>query len=84
MQPDGLPEIWQVVQRHVPYEDEYGRRGWQMPDDIERVYVNRLARDELGWQPRVDFAEALHRLRRDERPFCPLTYEVGSKGYHSR
>ena len=73
----------QVVQSHVPYEDEYDRRGWRMPDDIERVYDNRLARETLGWQPRVDFAEALARLRKGERVFGPLTYDVGEKGYHA-
>jgi len=71
-----------VVERCVPWRDEYARRGWRMPDDIGRVYVNRLAREELGWQPRIDFAAALRRLRRGEPMFGPLTYEVGAKRYH--
>jgi UDP-glucose 4-epimerase len=71
-----------IVEGCTPYRDEYVRRGWRMNDDVARVYVNTLARRELGWQPRVDFAEALRRLRQGERPFGPLTYEVGAKGYH--
>lgn len=71
-----------VVQRRVPWRELYAARGWHMPDDIERVYVNQLAREALGWRPRVDFAQALARLRRGEPPLGPLTYEVGVKGYH--
>jgi nucleoside-diphosphate-sugar epimerase len=42
-----------VVRRHVPaYEAVFAAGGWRMPDDIERVYVNRRARDRLGWKPR--------------------------------
>src|SRR5262249_19764631 len=39
-----------VVRRRVPdYEEEYTRRGWSMFPGIDRVYVNELARRELGW-----------------------------------
>src|SRR5215813_14197844 len=45
-----------VVQRYVPeFAIEYARRGWTMPANIDRVYVNALARNELGWHPRHDF-----------------------------
>ena len=38
-----------VVRRRVPgYEAEYARLGWRMFPSIERVYVNRRAREELG------------------------------------
>ncbi len=74
----------EVIQGYVPYREEYARRGWRTDDDVARVYVNQRARQELGWCPRVDFAEALRRLRQGERPFGPLTYEVGSKGYHAQ
>lgn len=53
-----------VVQRLVPgYEAEYVRRGWQMFPDIDRVYVNDLAREELGWQTQHDFGYFIDRLR---------------------
>src|SRR4051812_4217440 len=54
--PEDLPDLRvdapRAVRRRVPgYEAEYGRRGWRMFPSIDRVYVNRRARDELGWQP---------------------------------
>ena len=61
----------------------YAERDWQMLATIDRVYVNRRAREELGWAPRHDFAHALGCLRRDEDPFSPLTRDVGVKGYHA-
>lgn len=74
-----------VVARRVPsYEAEYARRGWRMFPGIERVYVNALARKELGWRPRYDFAHALERLRAGEDPRSPLAQAIGIKGYHPR
>ncbi|WP_242111677.1 NAD-dependent epimerase/dehydratase family protein [Luteimonas aquatica] len=72
-----------VLARRVPgYEIEYARRGWRMFPGIDRVYVNALARQALGWQPRYDFAYVLERLRAGEDPRSPLAQEIGSKGYH--
>ena len=72
-----------VVKRLFPaYMDEYARRGWKMFSDIERVYVNELARTELGWQPRVDFGYVLDRLRAGDDFRSPLAQAIGSKGYH--
>jgi hypothetical protein len=51
---------------------------------IERVYDNRRARDELGWDPVVDFPEAVARVDRGRPPFSALTDLVGAKGYHDR
>lgn len=74
-----------VLARRVPgYETEYARRGWRMFPEIERVYVNALAREELGWRPRYDFAHALERLRAGEDPRSPLAQAIGIKGYHPR
>ena len=73
----------EVVKRLFPaYADEYLRRGWKMFSDIERVYVNDLARSELGWQPRFDFGCVLARLRAGEDFRSPLAQAIGSKGYH--
>jgi nucleoside-diphosphate-sugar epimerase len=63
---------------------EYGRRGFRMFPDIDRVYVNRRARDDLGWRPRFDFRHALDRLASGDSVFSPLARAVGSKGYHAR
>jgi UDP-glucose 4-epimerase len=73
-----------VVARYVPgYEQEYQRRGWSMLSSIDRVYVNALARRELGWQPRYDFARVVQQLRASEDFRSPLAIAVGAKGYHS-
>ncbi|HWX80578.1 MAG TPA: NAD(P)-dependent oxidoreductase [Steroidobacteraceae bacterium] len=74
-----------VVKRHVPaYQAEYQRRGWSMAPCIDRVYVNELARSQLGWRPRYDFAGVLQCLigQRDFR--SPLARAIGSKGYHDK
>jgi len=73
-----------VVRRHAPcYESEYRRRGWSMLPAIDRVYVNQLARAQLGWQPRYDFGLAIDRLRAGGEFRSPLARAVGSKGYHA-
>ncbi|NIA67668.1 NAD(P)-dependent oxidoreductase [Pelagibius litoralis] len=72
-----------VVRRRVPgFEAEYARRGWTMFPGIDRVYVNALARRELGWQPRYDFVQAIACLKEDKDPRSVLSRLVGSKGYH--
>jgi UDP-glucose 4-epimerase len=73
-----------VVARLFPeYEAVYDRRGWRMFPTIERVYVNRRARDELGWAPRYDFGYALERLAAGAEARSELTAAVGAKGYHA-
>jgi nucleoside-diphosphate-sugar epimerase len=76
------PEV--VAELFPEYAAEFGRRGWTMLPAIDRVYVNRRAREELGWSPRYDFGVVLDRLRRDESPFSSLALAVGSKGYHAQ
>ena len=72
-----------VVRRHAPeYEAEYRRREWSMLPSIDRVYVNELARIQLGWRPKYDFHSVLERLRADGDFRSPLARAVGSKGYH--
>ena len=86
--PDDLQQLRMdapaVVRRYAPdYEAEYRRRGWSMLPAIERVYVNKLARAELGWQPRHDFNSVILRLRSEQDFLSPLARAVGSKGYHA-
>ena len=72
-----------VLRRLFPaYVEEYARRGWRMFDSIDRVYVNDLARRELGWRPRYDFGYVLDLLRANEDFRSPLAQAVGAKGYH--
>jgi len=73
-----------VVARHVPaYAAEYARRGWTLPADIGRVYVNDRARRELGWAPVHDFAAVIARLAGGGDVLDPLARAVGAKGYHA-
>jgi UDP-glucose 4-epimerase len=85
---DDLPalrsDLPAVVARHVPgFEAEYKRRGWTMFPQIDRVYVNDKAREELGWRPRHDFASAIARLRDGADHRSPLAQRIGFKGYHA-
>src|SRR5258708_31897377 len=73
-----------VVRRLVPeFEGEYASHGWKMVPSIDRVYVNELARNELGWQPRYDFKFLIDRLRAGESIRSPLARLIGSKAYHA-
>jgi nucleoside-diphosphate-sugar epimerase len=86
--PDDLAELRTdapaVVRRRVPgFEAEYARYGWKMFPSIDRVYVNKRAREELGWKPRHDFGLLIERLRNDQDVRSPLARLVGSKGYHA-
>lgn len=73
-----------VLNRYANYEDEYARRGWRMFDALDRVYVNDLARKELGWEPDTTFDTALDRLKRGQPPFSALKDQIGKKGYHDK
>jgi UDP-glucose 4-epimerase len=73
-----------VVSLRAPgWEEEYARRGWRMFAGIERVYDNALARRELGWRPKWDFAAIVKRLRESGDIRGPLAREIGAKGYHA-
>ena len=49
---------------------------------VDRVYVNDLARAQLGWRLRYDFGYVIARLRAGEDYRSPLARAIGSKGYH--
>jgi nucleoside-diphosphate-sugar epimerase len=72
-----------VVRRHVDFDATFEKRGWWMYRSIDRVYVNRLARAELGWRPKHDFATVLDRVRAGGSPLSDLANAVGVKGYHA-
>jgi len=71
-----------VRERAGGWEDEYARRGWRMFSSIDRVYDNALARRELGWRPKWDFAAVMARLSETGDIRGPLATAVGEKGYH--
>ena len=72
-----------VRERVSGWEDEYARRGWRMFASIDRVYDNALARRELGWRPKWDFAAVVKRLRETGDIRGPLAKLIGEKGYHA-
>jgi len=55
--------------------------GWQFPARVGRVYVNRLARDELGWAPRFDLDAISALVASTGGVSTPLARVVGSKEY---
>ncbi len=72
-----------VARERAPgWEEEYARRGWRMAASIDRVYDNALARPELGWRPKWDFAAIIARLRKTGDIRGPLAKAVGEKRYH--
>jgi UDP-glucose 4-epimerase len=73
--------VRELVPQHVALFDA---RGYTLFDDIDRVYVNHRARDELGWAPRTDFAQAVSALARGDDWRSPLALAVGVKPYHAQ
>jgi nucleoside-diphosphate-sugar epimerase len=73
-----------VVSLRAPgWEDEYARLGWRMFASIDRVYENALARQDLGWRPKWDFAAIIARMCATGDIRGPLARQIGVKGYHA-
>ena len=50
-----------VLLAHHPWaQAEFARRGWELPDSIDRVYVVDKAMAELGYRPAHDFESLFH------------------------
>jgi hypothetical protein len=60
----------------------YEKIGWKMFPGIGRVYVNKKAREELGWLPKYDFGYVLDRLKSGTGFKSELAETIGLKGYH--
>lgn len=72
-----------VVERLFPGSGTlYAQNGWTQFADFDRVYDNGAARAALGWVPKYDFAHVLACLREGRDFASPLTWAIGSKGYH--
>ncbi|HEY5927128.1 MAG TPA: NAD(P)-dependent oxidoreductase [Kofleriaceae bacterium] len=73
-----------VISRYVPgWREVYDALGWRMPPAISRVYDNTLAREQLGWKPKHDFASVLARAREHRGDIrSELARALGIKGYH--
>ena len=73
-----------IMRRIFPdCEAIYAARGWRMFPSLDRVYVNAIARRDLGWRPKYDFRAALDCLARGEDFRSELARAVGGKGYHA-
>ncbi|MBZ8140790.1 epimerase [Rubrivivax gelatinosus] len=52
-----------VLERRAPeLVEAFKRRGWNLPNSIDRVYSPALLAQELGWSPRYGFDEVLKLL----------------------
>lgn len=85
--PEDLAELRRdapaVLARRVPEAQAfYAGRGWRMFPSVDRVYVNALARRELGWRPVHDLAAALKRMAGGGALESELARAVGVKRYH--
>jgi UDP-glucose 4-epimerase len=74
------PEV--VSRLFADFRQLYKQKNWTMFPQLDRVYVNQLARAQLGWRPRYDFRHVLESLRAQKDFRSPLALQVGSKGYH--
>lgn len=72
-----------VVERLFPeFKEIYEIRNWKMTPEIDRVYVNKKALNELGWKPKYDFTYMLESIKNGRDFRSNLSKEVGVKGYH--
>jgi len=77
---DAAAVVWRLFPQAA---DLYRARGWTMFPQIDRVYVNALARRQLGWLPVHDFQHVLNCLAAGQDWRSPLAIATGSKGYHA-
>jgi UDP-glucose 4-epimerase len=77
-----LPAVLAAL--YPDWPEIYARRGWRMLPEIDRVYVNARARQDLGWSPAYDFRRALDSVAAGNDPRSPMARAVGAKGYHAQ
>ena len=76
-------DAYRVVRRIYPeFESIYAEKNWRVFPSIGRVYINRKAREELGWSPTYDFGYILNKLKNGADIRSELAIAIGSKGYH--
>lgn len=57
-------------------------QGWKIFPQIERVYVNSKARQDLDWHPVYTIERILGELSDGKLPKSAISMQIGSKGYH--
>jgi UDP-glucose 4-epimerase len=60
-----------VRQRAPELATEFQRRGWFMPESIDRVYSSARAATMLGWRSRFTFAEVLRQFDAESSEVLP-------------
>ena len=60
-----------LVRRAPALVEAFTRRGWSLPQAIDRVYSPALAMKQLVWQPRYGFAEVLKMLDEESSEVLP-------------
>ena len=69
---------------YADFSTIYGKKEWRMFPSIGRVYVNDLAREVLGWQPKYGFQWVLGCLKKNKDFRSPLAIDIGILGYHEK
>lgn len=77
---DAFKVVWGI---YPEFKETYEKKGWKMLPQIDRVYVNTKARNDLDWSPKYDFQYILDCLRENKDFRSKLSKEVGIKGYHN-
>lgn len=78
---DSAPAL--VFKQIMPeLENIFKNKGWKMLGRIDRVYDSSKAVDELGWEPKHTFKEAITAISKGKEWRSDLTLLVGKKGYH--
>jgi len=68
-----------ITQRAPALAAEFRRRGWSLPNSIDRVYHSARAEHELDWRPRFGFEEVLAQLDRRSLEVLPPGSRVNRK-----
>jgi UDP-glucose 4-epimerase len=72
-----------VLAERIPhYRDSFGNLGWQMLEQVDRVYDSSAAQRSLGWRPRHNFVDVLARVAGGGELLSELARAIGAKGYH--
>jgi nucleoside-diphosphate-sugar epimerase len=67
-----------VLERRAPeLVEAFARRGWSLPQSIDRVYSPALAMEELDWKPRYGFYEVLKMLDEESSEVLPPRHPRG-------
>ncbi|WP_299020124.1 NAD(P)-dependent oxidoreductase [uncultured Photobacterium sp.] len=62
-----------AIQEFAPeLAEEFTKRGWRLPQMLDRVYDSSLAQNELGWQPKYGYDSVLRYLDNEIAEVLPV------------